>query len=92
MFHRWNGDLKCNSPFPIAFATIKKTLSNLRKKRYDTSPKTCAEIQTAFENPTILRDLGTSLEREHRQLFNIVREESFGSYCILLLQSLYNCC
>lgn len=79
---RWNSDPKCDGPFPIPQAKIHKTLANLRKEKYDTSPKTVSEIREVFNNPSILRDLGTSLHRDHGVLYNYTHEEKDFSYCV----------
>lgn len=55
----------------------------MRKKKYETSPNTCAGIRAAFENDNILKDLGTSLQREHGLLYNCVHEEDDFAYCVL---------
>lgn len=54
----------------------------MRKQKYDISPKSCDEIKKAFENPTILKDLGTSLQREHGRIYNHVHEEKDFSYAV----------
>lgn len=69
-------------PFPDDFSKVEKTLRDIRKQKYDCSPKNLLEIKTAFENPVILRDLGTSLHRDHRPLFNTVHEEPDFGFCI----------
>lgn len=66
----------------MKFATIEKTLRNLRKEKYESSPKTCDEIRKKFEDPVILRDLGTSLHREHGKLYNHLYDGKDFSYCI----------
>lgn len=50
---------------------------------YEKSPQNCSEIKLAFANPNILQELGTSLHREHGQIFNHVHEESEFAYCVL---------
>lgn len=57
--NRWNGDTTVKGPFPIKYASIERTLRNLRKEKYSKSPTTCAEIIEMFANPNILKDLGT---------------------------------
>lgn len=81
---RWNSDINCNGPFPIQYSTIKRTLTDLRKKKYDKSPNSCAEIKKAFENPVVLKDLGTSLYRGHDKLFNYVYDGKDFSYCVFI--------
>lgn len=78
----WNQDPKCNGPFPIAFATIEKSLKMLRKSKYQSSPKTIEDIRIAFENREIIDDIGTSLHREHGKIFNLVHEDKDYSYCV----------
>lgn len=65
------------------FKKIAKTLTNWRKQKYATSPKTCEDIRKAFENPVTLKDLGTSLHKEHGLIFNYLHEEKDYSYCVL---------
>lgn len=55
---------------------------DIRKEKYETSPNSLAEIKNSFENPIVLKDLGTSLHREHGQLFNIVHEEPDCGFCV----------
>lgn len=78
----WNQHPKCNGPFPIAFATIEKSLKKLRKSKYQSSPKTIEDIRIAFENKEIIDDIGTSLHREHGKIFNLVHEDKDYSYCV----------
>lgn len=58
-------------------------MSNWKKEKYETSPQTCEEIKKAFENPATLKDLGTSLHKDHGLIFNHVHQEKEFSYCIL---------
>lgn len=80
---RWNDDPLCDGPFPIDFKRIAKTLTNWKKEKYVTSPKNCEEIKKAFENPATLRDLGTSLHKDHGLIFNHIHEQEEFSYCVL---------
>lgn len=57
-------------------------MENIRKEKYDTSPKTLEEIREVFKNPSIMRDIGTSLHREHGELYNYAHEEKNFSYCV----------
>lgn len=67
----------------MKLATVEKSLKNLRKAKYETSPNSIEEIRNAFDNPNTLQDLGTSLHRERGLLFNYAHEEKDFSYCIL---------
>lgn len=67
----------------MKFSTVEKTLRTYRQKKYRTSPRTCAEIIESFKDPTILSDIGSSLHREHYQIYNHVHEEKDFSYCVL---------
>lgn len=78
--NRWNDDSQCDEPFPILFSSIERTLRNIGKQKYDSSPNSVQEIRERFADPTILRDLGTSLHREHGQLYNYIHEEESFSY------------
>lgn len=62
---------------------ISKTLSNWRNEKYQTSPKTIEDIRKAFETPSTLNDLGTSLHRDHGLIYNHVHKENDFSYCVL---------
>lgn len=80
---RWNNDSKCSGPFPVKQSTVERTLKNLKKAKYETSPNSIEEIRSAFDNPVTLKDLGTSLHREKGLLFNYAHEEKDFSYCVL---------
>lgn len=80
---RWNSDPKHDGVFPVKLATVEKTLTNLKREKYEASPNSIDEIRKAFENPDTLRDLGTSKEREKRILFKYAHEEENFSYCVL---------
>lgn len=80
---RWNSDPKHDGVFPIKFATIEKTLTNLKREKYDSSPSSIEEIQKAFDNPDILNDLGRSKDRENGILYKYAHEEKNFSYCVL---------
>lgn len=80
--NRWKNDTKCTGPFPDDYSKVEKTLKDIRKEKYDSSPNSLSEIKTAFENPVILKDLGTSLHYQHGQMFNTVHEEADFGFCI----------
>lgn len=79
---RWNEDPKTNGPFPFEQSTITKSLKNLRKARYKSSPNSIEEIRNAFNDPVILKDLGTSLHKEKGLIYNHTHEERDFAYTV----------
>lgn len=80
---RWNKDENVDGPFPVRYSKIERTLRNLRKTRYERSPTNCEEIITAFQNQSIMDDLGTSLHRSGGMIYNYTHTQKEFSYCIL---------
>lgn len=64
-------------------STIEKTLTNLKREKYESSPGSIEEIRKAFDNPDILNDLGSSKDREKGILYKYAHEEKKFSYCVL---------
>lgn len=62
---------------------MNKTLTNWRNEKYVSAPKTCEDIRNAFKNPVTLKDLGTSLHRDHGLIYNHLHEQKEFSYCVL---------
>lgn len=73
----------CDGPFPIAYSKISRSLATWRGEKYKNSPTSCAELRAVFEDPKILKDLGTSLQRDHGVLFNCVHEEDSFAFCVI---------
>lgn len=79
---RWNNDPLCTGPFPSNFESVERTLRDLRKSKYGRSPVTPEEIAIEFQKDNVLRDLGTSLQRDKGPLYNATQIGDNYSNCI----------
>lgn len=69
---RWQKDPLCNGPYPKTFSEFKKTLTNIRKRRYGKNPTNGEEVLAEFQKEEVLRDYGYSLLQDHGKLLNDV--------------------
>lgn len=79
---RWNNDELCKGPFPSNFESVERTLRTRRKSKYGKPPVSPEEIAFEFEKADVLRDLGTSIQRDKGQLYNTTQIKDDYSNCI----------
>lgn len=71
--YSWQKDPMCKgSEYPRTFDEFKKTLSNIRKKKYGKSPTNGREILLEFQKENVREEYGFSLLQDRGPFFNDV--------------------
>lgn len=80
---RWQNDSLCNGkPYPKVFDEIRKTLGEIKNRRFGKAPVNGKQVIEEFKKPTVMDAFGYSQLQDHGRIFNDVIISERFEYCV----------